>query len=67
MALLNEAWVGLVARENNMRKATTNITHVSNSGSRGKKTSIGRRNFGTATLNKHKRRMRGKSAYRGQG
>ena len=50
-----------------MRKATTNITHVSNTGSRGKKTSIGRRNFGTATLNKHKRRMRGKSAYRGQG
>jgi len=32
-----------------------------------KKTSIGRRNVGTSTMNKHKRRIRGKSKYRGQG
>jgi hypothetical protein len=49
-----------------MRKATVNITHTSDTGSRGKKTSIGRRNFGTSTLNKHKRRSMGKK-YRGQG
>ncbi len=49
-----------------MRKATVNINHTSDTGSRGKKTSIGRRNFGTSTLNKHKRRSMGKK-YRGQG
>jgi len=50
-----------------MRKATVIINHTSNAGSTGKKTSIGRRNLGTSTMNKHKRRMRGKSRYRGQG
>jgi len=51
-----------------MRKATQGnlLRHESNSGSRGKKTSIGRKNIGTATMNKHKRRMR-KAKYRGQG
>ncbi len=49
-----------------MRKATTNNQHQPNTGSRGKKTSIGRGNVGTATMNKHKKRARGKP-YRGQG
>ena len=50
-----------------MRKATlNNIGFQSNTGSRGKKTSIGRKNIGTSTMNKHKKRMR-KSKYRGQG
>jgi len=50
-----------------MRKATQGnlLRHESNSGSRGKKTSIGRKNIGTATMNKHKRR--GLKKYRGQG
>jgi hypothetical protein len=48
-----------------MRKATVNISHVSKTGSRGKKTSIGRNNTGTSTMNKHKKRSR--KAYRGQG
>ena len=34
--------------------------------SRGKKTSIGRKNIGTSTMNKHTKRMR-KNKYRGQG
>ena len=50
-----------------MRKATlNNIGFQSNTGSRGNKTSIGRGNVGTSTMNKHKKRMR-KSKYRGQG
>ena len=51
-----------------MRKATQNnlVRHESNAGSRGKKTSIGRKNIGTATMNKHTKRRR-KSKYRGQG
>jgi len=48
-----------------MRKATTNNQHQPNTGSRGKRTSIGRRNVGTSTMNKHKRR--GQKKYRGQG
>tara|TARA_R100000664_G_C2737547_1_gene126669 strand:- start:169 stop:318 length:150 start_codon:yes stop_codon:yes gene_type:complete len=48
-----------------MRKATISIGHISKTGSRGKKTSIGRNNIGTATMNKHKKRSRKK--YRGQG
>lgn len=50
-----------------MRKATINIQHTSKTGIRGKKTSIGFGNIGTSTMNKSKKRMRGKSAYRGQG
>jgi hypothetical protein len=50
-----------------MRKATlNNIGFQSNTGSRGKKTSIGRKNIGTSTMNKHTKRMR-KKKYRGQG
>ncbi len=53
--------------EKKMRKATLNNTGFQPiTGSRGKKTSIGRGNVGTATMNKHKKRMR-KSKYRGQG
>ena len=50
-----------------MRKATQNqlLRHEPKCGSRGKKTSIGRKNIGTATMNKHKRR--GLKKYRGQG
>ena len=50
-----------------MRKANTNIERTSNTGARGKRTSIGIKNLGTSTMNKSKRRMRGKSAYKGQG
>tara|TARA_Y100001970_G_scaffold185316_1_gene225401 strand:- start:3430 stop:3588 length:159 start_codon:yes stop_codon:yes gene_type:complete len=51
-----------------MRKATQNhlLRHEPKCGSRGKKTSIGRGNVGTSTMNKHKKRMR-KAKYRGQG
>ena len=50
-----------------MRKATQNnlLRHEPKCGSRGKKTSIGRKNIGTSTMNKHKRR--GMKKYRGQG
>ena len=50
-----------------MRKGTSNLEHNFKSGVRGKKTSIGFGNVGTSTMNKSKKRMRGKSAYRGQG
>ena len=50
-----------------MRKSTQGnlLRHESNSGSRGKKTSIGKKNIGTSSMNKHKRRSLKK--YRGQG
>ena len=41
------------------------VEYKSTTGSRGKKTSQGRRNIGTSTMNKHKRRSYKK--YRGQG
>ena len=41
------------------------IEYVSVTGDRGKKTTIGRRNIGTSTMNKNKRRSYKK--YRGQG
>ena len=41
------------------------IEYVSVTGARGKKTTIGRRNIGTSTMNKNKRRSYKK--YRGQG
>ena len=50
-----------------MRTGKTQIERQSNAGSRGKRTSIGIKNLGTSTMNKSKRRMRGKSIYRGQG
>tara|TARA_R110000787_G_scaffold19522_3_gene58490 strand:+ start:10949 stop:11104 length:156 start_codon:yes stop_codon:yes gene_type:complete len=50
-----------------MRKGTSNLENTFKSGARGKKTSIGFGNVGTSTMNKGKKRMRGKSAYRGQG
>ena len=50
-----------------MRTGKTQIERQSNAGSRGKRTSIGIKNLGTSTMNKSKRRMRGKSIYRRQG
>ena len=48
-------------------KTTKGINkHESKTGSRGKKTSQGRHNLGTSTMNKHKRRNK-KIKYRGQG
>ena len=41
------------------------VDHIPNCGSRGKKTSQGRRNVGFSTMNKNKRRSY--KAYRGQG
>jgi len=48
-----------------MRKARTQVEHVSKTGSRGKKTSIGRGNVGYSTMNKKKKNSYKK--YRGQG
>ena len=49
-----------------MKKANNYLVrHESVTGSRGKKTSIGRGNLGTSTMNKSKRR--GMKQYRGQG
>jgi len=51
-----------------MRKARTQVEHQPTSGSNGKRTSIGRRNLATSTMNKHKRRRMGKKKLmRGQG
>ena len=48
-----------------MRKARTQVEHVSKTGSRGKKTSIGRGNVGFSTMNKKKKNSY--KRYRGQG
>jgi len=48
-----------------MRKARTQIEHTSKTGSRGKKTSIGRGNVGYSTMPKRKKETYKK--YRGQG
>ena len=48
-----------------MRKATQNITHISKTGVRGKKTWQGRRNVGTSTMPKRTKQTYKK--YRGQG
>ena len=48
-----------------MRKARTQLEHVSKTGSRGKKTHIGRGNVGFATMPKRKKSTYKK--YRGQG
>ena len=48
-----------------MRKARLKVEHVSKTGSRGKKTAIGRGNVGFSTMNKSKRKSY--KAYRGQG
>jgi hypothetical protein len=46
-------------------KAQFTTSHQSACGVNGKKTSLGRRNFGSSSMNKHKRRSYKK--YRGQG
>ena len=48
-----------------MRTAKFSIENVSKTGSRGKKTSIGRGNVGFSTMNKRKKQTY--KAYRGQG
>ena len=48
-----------------MRTAKQQIDHQSKTGSRGKKTSIGRGNVGFSSMNKRKRQTY--KAYRGQG
>ena len=48
-----------------MRRAKQQIEHTSKTGSRGKKTSIGRGNVGYSTMPKRKRQTY--KAYRGQG
>jgi hypothetical protein len=48
-----------------MRTAKKQIEHTSKTGSRGKKTSIGRGNVGYSTMSKRKRQTY--KAYRGQG
>jgi len=48
-----------------MRRAKQQIEHTSKTGSRGKKTSIGRGNVGFSTMNKSKRKSH--KTYRGQG
>tara|TARA_Y100001963_G_scaffold4085_1_gene5358 strand:+ start:2208 stop:2357 length:150 start_codon:yes stop_codon:yes gene_type:complete len=48
-----------------MRKATRKLEHVSNTGSSGKKTHIGRGNVGFSTMPKRKKQTYKK--YRGQG
>ena len=50
---------------NIMRTAKKQIEHTSKTGSRGKKTSIGRGNVGFSTMNKSKRKSH--KTYRGQG
>ena len=48
-----------------MKVRVGTVEHVPNCGSRGKKTSQGRRNIGFSSMNKSKRRSY--KAYRGQG
>ena len=48
-----------------MKTSSGVVDHVPNCGSRGKKTSQGRRNVGFSSMNKSKRRSY--KAYRGQG
>ena len=47
-----------------MKKTTINYQHEPVCGTRGKKTSIGRNNLATSTMNKHKKRSL--KAYRGR-
>ncbi|QDP51770.1 MAG: hypothetical protein GOVbin1578_33 [Prokaryotic dsDNA virus sp.] len=48
------------------KRYSVSIPYEPAAGVRGKKTSIGRRNVGTSTMNKNKKRLN-KKKYRGQG